>query len=70
MLPHWQRFGSSLCGRTAVERIEFSGISLPVDIILPTFQSMDNLTHLSFNVVKLRDGGSYAYRLFSERTQV
>ena len=32
MLPHWQRFGSSLCGRTAVERIEFSGISLPVSV--------------------------------------
>jgi len=60
MLPHWQRFGSSLSGRTNVERVEFHGISLPVpvlDIILPALQSMDNLTHLSFNVVKLRDDG-------------
>ena len=50
LIPHWQRFAKSLNGRTSVHQIHIKHFELPIsvlDIILPTFQSMDNLTEIS-----------------------
>jgi len=60
MLPHWQRFGSSLIGRSTVKDVRLCGFTLPasvLDIILPTFQTMDNLTHLSLYFASLGNEG-------------
>ena len=60
LIPHWQRLAKSLNGRTSVENIYIKSFHLPVsvlDIILPTFQSMDNLTELSLLKVGLENDG-------------
>jgi len=48
MLPHWQKFAKALHGRTSVEKMEITGIKMPLsvlDIMFPTLQTM-NLTTL------------------------
>jgi len=56
MLPHWQKLAKALHGRTSINSIRIAAISMPVsvlDIMLPTFQSMNNLVDLRFCAARL-----------------
>ena len=71
ILPHWQRFAKGLNGRTSVEDIAISGITLPVsvlDTIFPTFQSI-NLSNLSLSNVGLGSDGLLRFSSSSKRIQ-
>ena len=61
MLPHWEKLAKSLNRqRTTVEQVQINQIDLPMsilDIILPAFQSMDNLRTLSISQTSLRNDG-------------
>jgi len=60
MLPHWQKFRNSMSGRNTVKDVHLCGVHLPVsvlDIILPTFQSMNNLSSLTLYRTGLRNEG-------------
>jgi len=64
MLPHWKRFAKALNGRTSVNKVEFTGISMPssvLDFMFPTLQSM-NLIELMLCGIGL---GSEGYQSFS-----
>jgi len=55
MLPHWKKLFKALRGRTSVDEVFISAITLPIsilDIMFPTFQSM-NLNHIVLSYTRL-----------------
>ena len=61
MLPHWKRFAIGMSGRNTVKDVRFCGVEIPVSVldtlILPTFQSMNNLSSLMLYVLNLGNEG-------------